>query len=166
MCRINAVVSSWESDVTDSSRTLIDAGEWGQLIKDLAEQEERSISQTGRMLLKEAILARQQKRNLTIGQISQLLEEFSSEELITTAERIFQVMRNRITDTQTQNPETTNTTPEISDGFVALECWQSIAKGKVPSPPELIKLGAALEIDPVVLQKKLTKLKDLMTNGT
>lgn len=82
--------------MTDSSRTLIDAGEWGQPIKELAEQEERSISQMGRMLLKEAILARQQNRTLTIGQISQSLEEFSSEELITTAERIFQVIRRRL----------------------------------------------------------------------
>ncbi len=152
--------------MTDSSRTLIDAGEWGQPIKDLAEQEERSIAQMGRMLLKEAILARQQKRTLTIGQVSQSLEEFSSEELITTAERIFQVIRSRVETAQIQNQETTLTESEITDGVLALECWQKIANGEVPSPPELIKLGAALDIDPVVLQKKLTKLREFMTNGT
>lgn len=91
--------------MSDSSRTLIDAGEWGQSIKELAEQEERSISQMGRMLLKEAILARQQKRSLTIGQVSQSLEEFSPEELITTAERIFQIIRSRIEKGQIQSSQ-------------------------------------------------------------
>ncbi len=152
--------------MTDSARTLIDAGEWGQPIKILAEQEERSISQMGRMLLKEAILARQQKRTLTIGQVSQSLEEFSSEELITTAERIFQVIRSRVDTSQIQNQTGTPIDSEITDGVLALECWQKIARGEVPTQPELLKLGASLDIDPLVLQKKLTKLKELMTNGT
>jgi len=152
--------------VTDSSRTLIDAGEWGQPIKELAEQEERSISQMGRMLLKEAILARQQKRSLTIGQVSQLLEDFSPEELITTAERIFQIIRTRFGKDEVQKEFGELSESDLTDGVLALGCWQKIVEGEVPTPPELIKLGAALDIDPVVLRDKLTKLRGLMKNGT
>jgi len=57
--------------------------------------------------------------------------------------------------------------PTDKDGEVALKCWNQVAKGEVPSPPDLIKLAAALESepDPYELQQKLTKLRELKPNG-
>jgi hypothetical protein len=55
---------------------------------------------------------------------------------------------------------------QAKDGEFALLCWQKVTQGEIPNSPELIKLAAALDVDPGELKKKLTKLRELMTDGT
>jgi chromatin segregation and condensation protein Rec8/ScpA/Scc1 (kleisin family) len=52
------------------------------------------------------------------------------------------------------------------DGELALNCWQQVTRGEVPSPPELIKLAAALDVDVCDLKRRINKLRELMSNGT
>jgi hypothetical protein len=98
----------------NDSRTLVDVGEWGQPLKELAEREQRSISQMGRILIQEAIKARQQERSISFGNLLRSLDELSPGELISTAEKIFELLKNSVepnpvskrkTDADTRSPD-------------------------------------------------------------
>jgi hypothetical protein len=122
----------------NDSRTLVDAGEFGQTLKELAEREQRSISQMGRILIQEAIKARQQERSISFGNLLRSLDELSPEELISTAEKIFELLKNTVES---------NTVAKRKAAPIQLKAFLTqLADGELPTNGQLVTLAHDLGV--------------------
>lgn len=146
----------------NDSRTLVDAGEWGQTLKELAEREQRSISQMGRILIQEAIKARQQERSISFGNLLRSLDELSPEELISTAEKIFELLKNSVES---------NTVSKRKTAPIQLKAFLTqLAYGELPTNGQLVTLAHDLGIPTETLMLIRDRLsqqkKGKQTNGS
>lgn len=145
----------------NDSRTLVDAGEWGQTLKELAEREQRSISQMGRILIQEAIRARQQERSISFGNLLRSLDELSPEELISTAEKIFELLKNSV---ESDPVSKRKTAPTQLKAFLT-----QLADGELPTNGQLVTLahdlGVPTETLMLIRDRIFQQKKGKQTNG-
>jgi hypothetical protein len=89
---------------------------------------------------------------ITLGQLQEAIPQWSSDDRMAAFIFIARYVAEDLGESERQ------------DGQLALSCLQKVLKGETLTPPELIKLAAALDTEPKVLESKFNRLKGL-TNG-
>lgn len=135
-------------------------------LEELAKFPYKSVANAAVVLMQEGVNRREGREKLTRADILESLadKELDAFDLIEIAATALERVRSEVNDADMERPLLAK--PPYREGELALLCWQKVVQGEVPTPPELIKLAAALDVDPCELKKKLTKLRELMANGT